>query len=109
MPTIEQVLAKKLHEGKGFTDIEIYVKPESPETKLVVEGDDLVLYVDEPPLEGRANAALVRYLTRILGIPRQRIRIVHGLRSRLKVVRIEDMSYDQVYEKLLAHLKGAAP
>ncbi len=109
MASIEEVLAKKLHEGDGFVDIEVYVKPESPETKLVVEGDDLVLYVDEPPIEGRANAALIRYLTRTLKIPRQKTRIIRGLRSRLKVVRVEDATYQEIYEKLLAVLKGATP
>ncbi len=55
----------------GYIDLIIYVKPRSRETKLVVEGGELVFYTTEPPVGGRANASLVKYLSRRLGVPKE--------------------------------------
>jgi len=103
---IEKVVRKHVCAGKGFVDIEVYVKLESGETKLVVEGDDLVFYTDEPPLQGRANASLIRYLSRVLHLSPSKIDVVYGVRERLKRVRIYDVDFEQVVEKLVAILKG---
>ena len=45
--------------------------------------------VTEPPLEGRANAALVKLIARRAGVAKGRVSIVHGARSRYKLVRVE--------------------
>ena len=103
---IEKVVRKHVCAGKGFVDIEVYVKLESGEAKLVVEGDDLVFYTDEPPLQGRANASLIRYLSRVLHLSPSKIDVVYGVRERLKRVRIYDVDFEQVVEKLVAVLKG---
>jgi len=103
---VEKVVRKHVREGEGFVDIEVYVKFESSETKLVVEGDDLVFYTDEPPLQGRANASLIQYLSKVLRLPPSKIDIVYGVREKLKRVRIYDVDFEQVVEKLVAVLKG---
>ena len=45
-----------------------------------------------PPVEGRANAALVTFLAEILGIPARRITIVRGETARVKLVEVEGMT-----------------
>lgn len=47
--------------------------------------------VTEPPLEDRANAALVKLIAKRAGIAKGRVRIVRGARSRDKLVRVEGM------------------
>lgn len=44
--------------------------------------------MNEPPVENRANIALVESLSDHFGIPKSRIRIVAGLKSKNKVVEI---------------------
>lgn len=44
--------------------------------------------VTEPPLEGRANAALVKLIARRAGVAKGRVSIVRGARSRHKLVRV---------------------
>jgi uncharacterized protein (TIGR00251 family) len=47
--------------------------------------------VTEPPLEGRANAALVKLIAKRAGVAKSRVSIVRGARSRQKLVLVEGM------------------
>jgi uncharacterized protein (TIGR00251 family) len=49
-----------------------------------------------PPIEGRANDALSRFLAECLNIPRSAVRIVAGERSRRKRVEVRGVSLDRV-------------
>jgi len=65
-----------------------------------VEYGDLVVYVREPPIHGRANAALKRVLARKLGIRTDKIEIIYGARSRVKEVLIKGMKAEELKAKL---------
>lgn len=66
-----------------------------------MECGDLVVYVREPPIHGRANAALKRVLARKLGIRTDKIEIVYGVRSCAKEVLIRGMRAEELKAKLL--------
>ncbi len=42
-----------------------------------------------PPVEGRANAELLRFLAGAFGVPLRNVRLVRGETSRHKVVRVD--------------------
>jgi hypothetical protein len=48
----------------------------------------LMVRLTAPPVEGKANEALVRMLSRALGVARNRIEIVAGASARTKRLRI---------------------
>ena len=52
-------------------------------------GDRLRVAVTAPPVDGAANAAVVRALAEALGVPRRAVTIVRGETGRRKTVRIE--------------------
>jgi hypothetical protein len=52
-------------------------------------GDRLRIRVSAPPVEGKANAALVRFLARQCRVTRSRVRVVAGESDRDKVVEID--------------------
>ena len=52
-----------------------------------------------PPIEGRANEALVRFLAQALDLPRRSVRVAHGAGSRDKVVEV-DLEPDELAERL---------
>jgi hypothetical protein len=41
-----------------------------------------------PPVDGRANEALIVFLAELLGIPRGRVSLIAGMTGRAKVLRI---------------------
>jgi uncharacterized protein len=56
----------------------------------------LHLRVMAPPVEGRANAAVIAVLSGFLGIPKTRLSILRGGRGRQKVVEIEGMKDEEL-------------
>lgn len=53
-----------------------------------------------PPIENRANEALVHFLAQALSVPRSRVEIVAGARGRNKVVRVLGLSRGEVFARL---------
>jgi uncharacterized protein (TIGR00251 family) len=60
----------------------------------------LVVRVSAPPVEGEANAALIRLLARALAVPPSAVTIVRGSTSRDKLVRIVGVSAEQARARL---------
>ncbi|NYI46797.1 hypothetical protein BJ993_003877 [Nocardioides aromaticivorans] len=53
------------------------------------EGAELKVRLASPPVDGRANEELVRWLARELGVPRSAVTLVRGQTSRSKQLRID--------------------
>ncbi len=79
------------------TEIKVRVLPKSSRTEIIaIEDDTYKVKLTAPPVEGKANKALIALLARRLGIGKGRIEIVSGGRSRLKTVRIYGLSSKEV-------------
>ncbi|AYF96838.1 DUF167 domain-containing protein [Protaetiibacter intestinalis] len=75
-------------------EMRVRVKPGSSKGPLVEaapEGLDaeLVVYVRERAVDGRANAAVERVVAEHLGLPPSRVAIVRGHTGRSKLLRID--------------------
>lgn len=69
--------------------LKIYLQPRSSKNEIVGSyRDGIKVRITAPPVEGRANEALVRFLAGELKIPASQIEIVRGLHSREKTIRI---------------------
>jgi len=70
--------------------VEIRVIPNAQRTVLAgIRGGRLLVRLQAPPVEGKANAALERLLATACGVKRRAVRIEQGESSRDKTVRIE--------------------
>ena len=103
---LRAILEKLVFEGDGFVDVIVYVKPEQRESRLAIEGDELIFYSVEPDVGGRPNADLTRYIASLLNIPTSRVEIVYGARGGTKRVRIYEVDKETVIEALLSALRG---
>jgi len=63
-------------------------------------GDAVRIRLTAPPLENRANEALVRFLSDTLDVPRPSVEIVAGKRGRKKVVRVAGISRGELFRRL---------
>lgn len=71
-----------------------------------MRGDELLVRVTAPPVDGAANEALIRVLARRLGLAKGALRIVSGRTSKLKVVEIEGVDRAEVTRRLSAVAGG---
>lgn len=91
------------HESRNGITFNVKVIPRAKRDEIVgAEGDALKIRLNAPPVEGRANEALIKFLAELLNVPRARIEIVRGETSRHKLVRVRGVSI----EKLQALLKA---
>ena len=82
----------------------IRVQPRAARTAISgTVGDALKVSVSAPPLDGRANAAVVEFFSEVLSVPRSAVQVVAGERSRNKIVRIAGCSGAEVQRKLREH------
>jgi hypothetical protein len=65
-----------------------------------VHGDALKVRLQAPPVEGKANAALIRFLSDALDIPRAELSIASGETGRNKAVLITGLSKPELLKKL---------
>jgi uncharacterized protein (TIGR00251 family) len=63
--------------------------------------------VAAPPVEGEANAALVRLIAKALGVSKGAVRIVSGDTARLKQLEIEGLEAEALAERLGGPFQGA--
>jgi hypothetical protein len=69
----------------------IWVQPGAKTTEVAGwHGGDPKLRVAARPEEGKANAEVIAFLARALGLPRSDVRIVSGLRARRKRLELPD-------------------
>lgn len=92
--------------GRGETDgeagtVTVHVLPRASREEVAgLFGDAVRVRLTAPPLDNRANEALVRFLATALGVSRPRVEIIAGKRGRRKVVRIAGMPRDDIFRRL---------
>jgi uncharacterized protein (TIGR00251 family) len=91
-----------LRETAAGVSFKVRVQPRASRTAITgVLGDEILkIALDAPPVEGRANEALVRFFAELFDVPPSAIEIVSGGQSRNKVVRVAGASIAHVRTKL---------
>ena len=69
-------------------EIAVRVTPKASRDRILVEDDAIRVYVTTVPEDGKANKAVVKLLSKALGVPKVRIDLIRGATSRDKVFRI---------------------
>lgn len=60
-------------------------------------GDRIKISVTAPPVEGKANAAIVALLSRELRVPRKDVEIVAGARGKRKTIRVAGVTREDLW------------
>ena len=64
------------------------------------DGDILRARVAAPPVDGKANDALLRLLAKALGVAPSRVALVSGAQSRVKIVEVDGLTADDIRRAL---------
>ncbi|MBN9542532.1 MAG: DUF167 domain-containing protein [Alphaproteobacteria bacterium] len=82
--------------------LKIKVSPGASKNKIgKIENDAdnkpfLKIYISTPPVDGKANKYLVKFLADNLNISASKIKIISGLTSKIKTIQIEDIAENKV-------------
>ena len=90
-----------LQESAEGCILKVLLRPRSHAERIEApQGDALKISVTAPPVEGKANDALLRFLADQLGLRRSQLSIQAGHRSVRKLIGITGASTQQVLERL---------
>jgi len=91
----------ELTEKNGALRLRVRAKPRAAKSRVVgVRTGLLEVAVAAPPVDGKANAELVRTIARWLGLPPSRVNIVTGEAGRTKLVSIDGITAEQLRARL---------
>lgn len=95
-----------LHDGKTGSALAIRVTPRARRNEVaeVLNDGTVRIRLTAPPVEGKANQALIAFLSEILNVPKSHIEIVAGESGRDKLVSILDMDAAEAQRRILEHL-----
>jgi len=83
------------------TVIKVKVIPRSSRTEILGKENDIYrMKLTDPPVEGKANKAVIELLAEKLGVPKREIEIVSGKTGRLKTIRIRGLTAGEVAQAL---------
>lgn len=73
----------------------LHVQPGAKRSEIVgLHGEALKIKLSAPPIEGRANEALLKYIAELFAVPLRNIELKHGGQSRHKVVAVTGSSIE---------------
>lgn len=81
--------------------INVKLKPKASKRAVKVRGPkDMEVSVTASPIDNRANDQLTEYIADILGVAKSSVSIIKGGHSRNKVVSIEGLGEEDVFERM---------
>ena len=88
-------------QSNNESKISLRIQPGAPKNAVagVVNGV-WKIRIAAPPVEGKANRALIEFLSEVLDIPKSSIAIVRGETGRDKVVAINGLTKEEVDKRL---------
>lgn len=86
-----------------MTGVAIRLQPRGGRDAIVGEREGAVLIrISAPPVDGKANAALIAFVAKTLKVPKGAVVIVRGETARNKVIRVDGMTPEATRAALLA-------
>ena len=96
----------KMHNGQKGSALAVRVTPRASRNEVVEILDDgtVRIRLAASPADDEANAALIQFLSEILGVPESQLDIVAGVLGRDKLVSIVNMDVDTAHQRIVAHI-----
>ena len=92
-------------EKDGAIFFNVKVVPRSSQSEIVGELDGtLKIKLKSPPVEGAANAELVKLLSKTFGVSKSEIEIIGGQTSKSKQIKISNLESENFFKVLQAKI-----
>jgi uncharacterized protein (TIGR00251 family) len=94
-------------EKTGAVIVAVHVIPNASQTQAGgVHDQALRVRLHAPPVEGKANAALIAWLAETLGVPKGHVSLARGQTSKRKQLRVSAAVCSQAKWEALGHMAG---
>ncbi len=92
-------------QADGSILLRLHVQPRAAQNQVAgLQGEALRLRLSAPPVDGKANKAVLAYLAELLSLPKSALSLKSGQQSRQKTVRITGASEASIRQTLAPYL-----
>lgn len=82
-------MAEWYRRSEDVITLTLHVQPGAKRSEIAgLHGDSLKIRLAAPPIEGRANEALLKFIASVFAVPLRNVELHHGCQSRHKVVAV---------------------
>jgi len=86
--------------GNDIT-VKVKIVPGSSKNKIIgVYNKALKITITAPPVDGKANKKCIAYLAKYFDVAKSKIEIISGQTSKNKLIRIYDISQEEILDKI---------
>jgi uncharacterized protein (TIGR00251 family) len=95
-----------LHDGKKGAALAVRVTPRASKNEIVdiLSDGTIKVHLTAPPVEGKANTELLKFLAKILDVKVNQLELVAGIAGRDKLISVIDMDVVTVHKKIVDHI-----
>ena len=94
----------------GSIQVKILAKPGAKQNQITdLSPEGVGVQIAAPPVEGEANAELVKYLSKVLGVRKSDVSLDRGSKSRNKVILVDKeakLSVDSIRQLISREMSG---
>ena len=88
-------------------ELAVRVQPRAKKDEVVgLRGEQVVIRISAPPVDGKANAALEAFIAKRAGVAKSSVSVVRGHTGRDKVVRVEGIDAERLRNALGVAAEG---
>ena len=92
-----------LRESGDGVVLSLHIQPGAKKTEISgIHGDALKIRLAAPPVDGKANDALLAFIAKTLGIPKSRVHLLSGQASRSKRVAVTGLTPADIESRVQA-------
>ena len=92
--------------GKDAVILFLYIQPKASKTRFLgVHGNELKLAVTAPPVEGKANKAVLAFLAKFFNLSKSDVSIIKGFQSRHKQCRLTHVRLEDILDAIQKHIQ----
>lgn len=99
---LKEELNKIIIEKNGFIIFKCHVQPGAKRNSIIgIYSDSLKISLSAPPIEGKANKELIKYLSKILNISKNSLTLLSGEKNKNKIIQCKISKADflkRIYE-----------
>ena len=91
----QKVVCVWYKQEKDTVIIQVYIQPGAKRTEIAgLHGEALKIRLASPPIEGRANDMLIKYIAVLFNVPIRQVELKRGDKSRHKKIAIQGSNID---------------
>jgi hypothetical protein len=98
----------RIHDGKRGAALAIRVTPRAKKNEVseILDDGTIKIRITAPPVEGKANKALIEFLAEVLDISSSDIEIIAGDTGRDKLISVLNMDTETVGRRIAEQLEA---